>query len=260
LYPLDEIVLPTTQADDLQDVPAAGKKLAASRRSDFEKISKAGRWKQAIQAYLASISYADAQLGRVLDALEQSPYANNTLIVLWSDHGWHLGEKQHWHKSTLWEEATRIPLIILAPGYPAGDCTRPVSLLDIFPTLNELCHLGPVNSLEGNSLVPLLSAPRTTWNRPALIQYQRGNAAVRSQRFRYIRYHDSSEELYDHELDPNEWKNLAADRKYATIKQELAKWLPKKWAPPAATKSAFRFDPTSFTWTHKKTGRKTSGK
>ncbi|MEC9003094.1 MAG: sulfatase [Planctomycetota bacterium] len=259
-YPLDSIVLPKTRDHDLDDVPPAGQKLAAARRADFKKIRQAGRWKQAIQAYLASISYADAQLGRVLAALENSPHARNTVIVLWSDHGWHLGEKQHWHKSTLWEEATHVPLIISAPGFPSGDCTRPVSLLDLYPTLNNLCHLKTVAGLEGNNLVPLLRDPQTPWNPPALTEFQRGNAAVRSERYRYIRYRDGSEELYDHQVDPHEWKNIAMDGKHANIMQDLRKWLPTQWAPSAPTKSTFDFNPTTFTWTHKKTGKTISGR
>jgi arylsulfatase A-like enzyme len=260
LYALDEIRLPHVLDDDLDDIPTEGRKLAKARRSDFETIRDAGRWKHAIQAYLASISYADEQLGRVLDALDAGPYADNTIIVLWSDHGWHLGEKGHWHKSTLWEEATRVPLIISAPGYDPGLCDRPVSLLNLFPTLNELCGLPSIQAHDGVSLVPLLCDPQTRWNRPAVIEFRRGNAAVRSDRYRYIRYRDGGEELYDHQSDPLEWHNLAAGPEHAAIKTELAKWIPKHWAESAPTKSAFHFDPETFTWTHKKTGKTVSGK
>ncbi len=117
LYPLDGVVLPEVLEDDLDDIPAEGRRLSKARRADFERIKKAGKWKEAVQAYLASISFADAQLGRVLDALERSPYKSNTVIVFWSDHGWHLGEKNHWHKMTLWEEAARIPFIWVAPAF-----------------------------------------------------------------------------------------------------------------------------------------------
>ena len=265
MYPLDEIRLPQVRTDDLDDVPAEGKKLAQARRGDYETIRDAGRWKHAIRAYLASISYADDQLGRVLDSLDAGPHAANTVVVLWSDHGWHLGEKGHWHKSTLWEEATRVPLVISVPGYRPGVCERPVSLLDLYPTLKELCRVtnpsgGKSQRLDGVSLAPLLRNPRAPWNRPAVIEYQRGNAAVRSDRYRYIRYHDGSEELYDHETDPLEWNNLAGSATHASVKAELAKWLPKHWAESARTKSAFQFDPESFTWIDKKTGRITTGK
>ena len=260
LYPLDEIVVPKVPGNDLDDLPAAGLELAAARRSDLMTINNAGKRKEAIQAYLASISYADAQLGRILKTLEQSPSAANTIVVLWSDHGWHLGEKHHWHKSTLWEEATRVPLIIDAPGQPAGICHRPVSLLDLYPTLQDLCQLKTNQALDGVSLAPLLRDPATQWDLPAITEFKLGNAAVRSQRYRYIRYQDGSEELYDHQVDPQEWTNLASDNKYRESKRQLSNWIAKNWAPSAPTKKAFRFDPQTFTWTDKKTGRTISGK
>jgi len=260
LYPLDKIVLPRVPDNDLDDLPAAGLKLAGVRRSDLLAIKNAGKRRHAIGAYLASISYADAQLGRVLEALEKSPFAANTIVVLWSDHGWHLGEKQHWHKSTLWEEATRVPLIIHAPGRAAGICHHPVSLLDLYPTLRDLCQLKPGRTLDGVSLAPLLRDPASKWDRPAVTEFKLGNAAVRSQRYRYIRYQDGSEELYDHQVDPQEWTNLANEKKYVQTKRELGNWIVKDWAPSAATKKAFRFDPETYTWNEKKTGRKISGK
>ena len=259
-YPLNKIVLPRVFADDLDDLPTQGLKFAKARRSDFETIRKAGKWKHAVRAYLASITCADERLGRVLDALDQSPYAQQTIVVLWSDHGWHLGEKQHWHKTTLWEEATRVPLIICAPGIQPGVCDRPVSLIDVYPTLNELSGLNAIEAHDGVSLVPLLQNPRAEWQRPAVIEFKRGNAAVRSQRYRYIRYRDGGEELYDHQSDPHEWHNLAVLQEHQGTKRKLAAWLPKTWAEAAATKGAFRFDPQAFTWTHKKTGKVTYGK
>jgi choline-sulfatase len=259
-YSLDEIVLPQVRDDDLDDVPLGGRKLAEARRSDFETIRNADRWKHAIRAYLASITYADDQLGRVLDALDASDQASNTIIVLWSDHGWHLGEKGHWHKSTLWEEATRVPLVISAPGHHPGVCDRPVNLLDLYPTLNELCGLAAIESHDGVSLVPLVRDPQANWDRPAVIEYKRGNAAVRSDRYRYIRYRDGGEELYDHKTDPHEWHNLADSPAHAAIKTVLAESITRQWAEEAPTKRAFAFDPDAFTWTDKKTGKTTSGK
>jgi len=255
MYPLESIRLPEVRADDLDDVPAEGRALAKARRADFETIRSAKRWKHALQAYLASISFADAQVGRVLDALDAAGRAGDTVVVLWSDHGWHLGEKGHWHKSTLWEEATRVPLVIAAPGRRPGVCTRPVSLLDLFPTLNDLCGLAPIAAHDGVSLVPLLEDPARAWNRPAVVEYHRGNAAVRSERYRYIRYHDGGEELYDHQADPHEWHNLADRADLAAVKADLARRLPERWAESAPTKGAFRFDPDAFTWTEKKTGK-----
>jgi choline-sulfatase len=259
LYSLDEIVLPAVPEDDLDDIPAAGLSFAEARRSDWELIRDAGKWKQAVRAYLASITYADSQLGRVLDALDRSPHGKNTIIVLWSDHGWHLGEKQHWHKSTLWEESTRVPLIISVPGYQPGTCDRPVSLLDLFPTLSELTALAAIQSHDGTSLTPLLRDPQADWDRCAVIEFQRGNAAVRSQRYRYIRYRNGGEELYDHRVDPHEWDNLAASGKHADVKRQLAGWIAKDWAESAAKKNAFVFDPEEFKWTCKKSGKVTYG-
>jgi choline-sulfatase len=277
LYPFGEVVLPEVPDDDLEDVPDGGLAFAKVRRSDLQAIRKTNAWKQAVRAYLASISYADQQLGRVLNALDHSPHATNTVIVFWSDHGWHLGEKKHWHKSTLWEEATRVPLIIRSLRYRPGVCDRPVSLLDLYPTLTELCTAGfqPATldgiravanpsrgrtQLDGVSLVPLLQDPKAEWNRPAVIEYKQGNVAVRSERYRYIRYRDGGEELYDHRTDPHEWNNIAAREDLAAIKSELTRWITKQWAEPALTKGAFRFDPDAFTWTHRKTGSTTHGK
>ena len=250
LYPLESIRLPKTPAEDLDDVPAEGQVLSAKRRAEFLNIKQHGKWKEAIRAYLASISFADAQLGRLLDALEQSPHQRNTIIVFWSDHGWHLGEKNHWHKSTLWEEATRIPFIISAPGVTrAGTvCERSVDTLSIYPTLLELCGIMPTPDLDGTSIVSLLKDPARQWTIPAITEFQRGQCAVRSERYRYIRYRDGTEELYDHAKDPNEWTNLAGVAEYKSVIQKHAPWISKQFAPNAPLKNAYRFDPNTYTW------------
>lgn len=259
LYPVKEIQLPPTLANDLDDLPAVALKLAKDRRSDWKAIQSQQKWKHAIRAYLASISYADSQLGRVLAAFDSSPYATNTIVVLWSDHGWHLGSKLHWHKSTLWEEATRVPLIIDAPEMKPGVCDAPVSLISIFPTLLDLCGQPAPQQLDGPTLVPLLKDPNTPWTELAVIEFRRGNAAVRDARYRLIRYADGGEELYDHKTDPSEWRNLADRPETEATRNRLSKWLPKAWAEPAATKSQFDFDPDTFQWTNRKTGEVTSG-
>ena len=141
-----------------------------------------------------------------------------------------------------------------------GVCDRPVSLVDLYPTLNELAGLKTIEAHDGVSLAPLLQDPKVDWNRPAVIEFKRGNAAVRSDRYRYIRYHDGGEELYDHKTDPHEWCNLAASKERQAIKQELAGWIAKEWAKSAPTKSTYFFDPHAFTWTNKKTGKVTHGK
>jgi len=234
LYPDDDSILPAVKADDRDDVPPFAwylhwklpePRLAWARRED--------QWRPLVRSYLASISFADAMLGRILDALEASGAAENTVICLWSDHGWHLGEKGITGKNTLWEPSTRVPLIFAGPGVAAGTkCGRPAELLDVYPTLVDLCGLPPREGLEGLSLVPQLkdaSAPR---DHPAITTHGPGNHGLRTERWRYIRYADGSEELYDLAADPEEWANLANHPKHADAKRDLAKWLPTMNAKP----------------------------
>jgi arylsulfatase A-like enzyme len=258
-YKVDEIVLPPRKTDDLNDVPPAGLQMAGQRSMDFKLILEEDRYREAVRAYLASISFADALVGRLVDALKASGRADRTIIVLWSDHGWHLGEKDTWHKMTLWRRATRVPLIVVAPGIttPGTRCDRPVDLLDIYPTLVELCGLpGPPQKLDGLSLVPLLKCSNAPRDRPALTTYQRGNHAVSGERYRLIHYQDGSEEFYDITEDPHEWTNLAGNPDYDAARKRLANWLPKIDAPGAPTKGAFRFDPDTYTWLRRDSGGK----
>ncbi len=171
-------------------------------------------------------------LGRLLDGLDASPYVDNTIIVLWSDHGFHLGERETWEKFTLWEESTRVALMIVAPGVtkPGSVCQQPVSLLDIYPTLVELSGVKSRPELEGQCLVPLLKNPETSTGR-AVVTTWLNHHAVRSRRWRYIRYDDGSEELYDHQNDPDEFANLAAKKEFSAVRQELARWLPEVKVP-----------------------------
>lgn len=252
-YPLDEIVLPEVKEDDLADVPTEGKQLARATSKEFQTIKEAGQWKQAIQAYLASITFADKQIGDILSALENSKYKDNTIIVLWSDHGWHLGSKEHWHKQTLWEEATRIPFIIKAPGVTqAGQfCDQPVDMVNVFPTLLNLCGLPPKDDLDGHDMTPLLRAPNASWEYPAMSEIKTGNVSVRTRHWRYTRYMDGTEELYDHSKDPGEWVNLAADTQYETIKAAHRQWIPQSFATPVPDKSSFFFDPYAYTFLNK---------
>ena len=231
-YPLDGIVLPEVKEDDLDDVPPAGIAMAKPN-GDHAKVLKYKQWEHAVRGYLACITYADGQIGRLLDALDHSDYAKNTIVVLWTDHGWHLGEKHHWRKFTLWEEAGRVPMVFVVPGVTkAGtQCERTVSLLDIYPTLADLCDLPVGEHLEGKSLRPLLADPAAAWDRPVVTTHGRNNHSVRSERWRYIRYADGSEELYDHQEDPMEWTNLAGDSKAAAVKGRLAEWLPNVNVP-----------------------------
>lgn len=225
LYPLDRITLPETRADDLDDLPPVGRSMAAIQI--HKKIVDADQWKKAIQAYLACITFADHCLGALLDALDRSPHADNTIIALWSDHGWHLGEKQHWRKFTLWERATHAPFIMAGPGIARGAvCDQPVELLGLYPTLTELAGVPLPPGPEGRSLVPLLKNPGQDWPYPAVTTWLKGNHAVRFGPWRYIRYHDGGEELYDHRSDPNEFTNLASDPQFAATIAQLRAYLP----------------------------------
>jgi arylsulfatase A-like enzyme len=234
LYPLDKIKRPDVIENDLEDIPEAGVRIAKPE-GDHRFVVENNQWEKAIQGYLASITFFDAQLGRVLDALDTSAYKDNTIIVLFGDHGWHLGEKEHWRKFALWEEATRVPLIIVAPGITGTDTQseRTVNLIDIYPTLVELCRLPAKKELEGTSIVPLLKHPQAKWEQPSLTTHGLGNHSLRSERWRYTRYADGSEELYDHDKDPNEWLNLAKNEAFTDVKKDLSKWLPKTDAPDA---------------------------
>lgn len=241
LHPLDAVTLPVVNEHDLDDVPAAGRRFAidgvgfvAVPGGDHANVLRYRQWARGVQGYLAACSFVDAQVGRVLAALEASPHAPNTIVMVWGDHGWHLGEKLHWRKHALWEEANRCALFVAAPGVAKAGalCERPVSLLDLYPTLIELCGLPPRSELDGHSLVPLLKDPQTARDDPSLTTYGWGNHSVRTQRWRYIRYADGSEELYDHQKDDLEWTNLAADPDFQGIKRDLARLLPHKNAPP----------------------------
>lgn len=237
MHPLDQIDLPPVQAEDLADVPTSGRMMAHAF-GDHARIVESGRWNEAVQAYLAAISYVDGQVGRVLDALDQSEYRDNTIVCLWGDHGWHLGEKEHWRKFALWEESTRAPLIWIAPGITqaGGVCSRPVDFMSIYPTLCDLAGVAQPASVQGATLRSLLIDPTSEWSQVALTTYGRDNHAVRSERWRYIRYSDGSEELYDHQRDPYEWLNVANNPAHAGLKRELAQHFPTLNVPAAAAK------------------------
>lgn len=235
LYPDDDRLLPKIKEDDRDDTPRFSWYLHWHLPEPRLKwLRENQQWRNLVRSYLASISFVDAQIGRILDALEKSGLAENTIIVLWSDHGWHLGEKLITGKNTLWEESTRVPLIFAGPGVAKGGrCTQPVELLDIYPTLIELCGLSSRKDLEGISLLPQLRDPTTKRERPAITSHNQGNHAIRSEHWRYIRYADGSEELYDHRSDPKEWTNLAGRPEVVSIIEEHRRWIPKIDRPPA---------------------------
>ncbi len=232
LFPLESIKLPPYLENDLDDLPPAAVRMAHPE-TDHVPMQKSGRWKEAIQAYLATIAYCDMNLGRLLDAFEKSAYRDNTIICLWGDHGWHLGEKHHWRKFALWEEATKAPFMWVVPGVtkPNTLCERTVDFMSIFPTLTDLCGIPTPAHNEGVSIRRLLADPKAAWDLPALTTYRYGNHTVRSEGWRYIRYANGDEELYDEAKDPNEWTNLAAKPELAARKAELATFLPKSNAP-----------------------------
>ncbi|MGB7345873.1 MAG: sulfatase-like hydrolase/transferase [Pirellulaceae bacterium] len=228
-FPLDEIQLPPGyNADDLDDLPPAGKSHGPNRY--FPHIQAHGQWKAAIQGYLASIAFADAMVGRVIDALQSGPNRDNTVVVLWSDHGWHLGEKQHWQKYTAWRICTRVPLIIRAPtgtpGLPDGTkpgvtCDAPVNLLSLFPTLTDLAGLPSQAHHDGPSLLPLLNDPAAEWSHVSITHLGKpGNFGLSANRWRMIQYDNGDNELYDIQSDRYEWTNLADQPQHT---EQLAK-------------------------------------
>lgn len=225
MFPLETIQLPPHREDDLNDVPPAGVKMAGG---DHAKIVASGRWKEAVQAYLATIAFCDSQVGRLLDGYEKSPQRDNTIICLWSDHGWSLGEKSHWRKFALWEEPTRTVFAWKVPGVtPAGGvCARAVDYTCIYPTLCNLTGIAPPAHLEGRDISALLKDPQAPWDGAAITTHGRQNHTVRTEGWRYIRYADGGEELYDESSDPLEYINLAQKPEHAARKAELAKLLP----------------------------------
>ena len=239
-HPITEVDLPEVLANDLEDIPKAGS--AKLKRHWHQWLVDHGKWEGAVRGYNASVSFADDMIGRLLTALDSGPLADNTVIVLWSDHGYHLGQKQHWEKFALWEQTTRVPFIIAGPGVSktGRSCGQPVSLLDIYPTLNELCRLQPGERLDGESLVPLLKNPELRTGRAVVTTHGFKNHAVRSDNWRYIRYADGSEELYDQADDPKNFHNLANQSQFDFAKQELAAWLPKVDAERHPTQNSQR--------------------
>ena len=237
-YPLDLTKIPPFKKNDLDDVPEIGRNMALKeefiyKNTTAQPVNSPGGLKKMVQSYQASADFADQMVGRILDKLDACGLADNTIIVLFADHGYHLGDKESCVKFTLWEKANHVPFIIVAPGVtkPGTVCEKPVTLLNIYPTLLELCGLEPSSEIDGKSLVPLLKNVDARWRHPAVMTMGRGNHAVRSEQWRYIHYSDGTEELYNHENDPWEWTNLAGNPDYAKVIAEHNKWLPKKEAP-----------------------------
>lgn len=231
------IQLPPVLATDLEDLGPVAKDIALTPRTAgaHATVIRFHQWEEAVAAYLACVYFVDAQIGRLLDALEATGHARDTAIVIWGDHGWHLGEKQHWGKSTGWERATRVPLLIVPPlrdrdRYAVGKSTKePVSLIDLYPTVLEIADVPPPSTgLDGQSLVPLLRNPDRVTERAVITTFFGEHFSVGDRHWRYIRYSDGSEELYDHRTDPNEWNNLAEKPEYDDVKSRLAGMLPRE--------------------------------
>jgi uncharacterized sulfatase len=228
MYPLERIRVPTFTPEQTAGVPPP----ALWTRPPNWGVSEDGL-RRSIQAYYASISFLDAQAGRILDALERLRLADNTIVVFVSDHGYHLGELGQWMKMSLFERSARNPLVVAGPGIARGASTRTVELLDLYPTLGDLAKLPLPAGLEGRSLTPLLKNPKAAWNRPAFTQVTRGGQpgfmgyTVRTEKWRYIEWDEGKRglQLYDEVDDPDELRNLAEDPKHVKIVAEMRQLL-----------------------------------
>ena len=232
MFPLESVQLPKTITEDLKDIPAYGVDITREKHVSptHEWVTENDQWKPMVQSYLACVSFVDAQVGRVLDALDKGKYGDNTYIVLFSDHGFHMGEKERHAKRSLWEDGARVPMMIVGPGIPEGQvCNKPVQLLDIYPTLLELSNLEADPKHEGKSLVSLLKNTEADWPNYARTSFGPGNYAIISERYRYIQYNDGSEEFYDHETDPNEWYNVINKEELAESIEQHRAQIPQSW-------------------------------
>ncbi|WAJ71738.1 sulfatase [Catenovulum adriaticum] len=226
MYPLESIKLPAVPAEDMQDIPAIAQN---NWSSGFAKLvmDRPDEWKRAVQGYLASTSFADAMIGHILQAWDNSEYADNTILVLWGDHGFQLGHKNRWEKFTLWKQGSHTPFIIKAPGKQAAMINKPVTLLNVYPTLLELANLPAKPDLDGVSLTPLMDNAKADWQRPAVLTYQQDNNAIIFENWNFIQYKDGSQELYNQTTDPHEYNNLIGQPQYAEVIEKLSEWLPE---------------------------------
>lgn len=236
-FPLASIKRPAEPdgVDDWADMPEFARRLARTHAhkplhkglSDHEFIVANQQWDLTIQAYQASIAFVDHQIGHLLKALKKNPRGRETYIVLVSDHGWHLGEKKHWCKGAIWEQTAHIPFIVHGPGVTRGSrCSQPVSLIDIYPTLLDFAGFEIPKWVDGTSVKAQLIKADTP-RPPVISSYGEGNTSIRTEHWRYIRYEDGSEELYDHRVDPNEWTNQAGNPEHAKLKARMAQMIPR---------------------------------
>jgi arylsulfatase A-like enzyme len=256
LYDVEAIKPPRYKADDLDDLPEKVRRAKTNRMRIHQRLVDTDSVEHAIHGYLASISYVDAMLGRILRTLRESPYADNTIVVLWSDHGYHHGEKGDWGKHTLWERTSNVPFIWSGGGVAKGaDVQTTVSLIDMYPTFIDLCGLPAVEGLDGTSLADTLKDPSTAVDRDVLLPYlQPEGYAIINQTWRYIHYSDDTEELYDVKKDPHEWDNLANEPTYRDVINHLRSAAPKRFAPAGTPKKTLRLvtENEQFRWTPKK--------
>ncbi|EDM28511.1 iduronate-2-sulfatase [Lentisphaera araneosa HTCC2155] len=232
MYPLDEIDLPKTLANDRDDIISDKGKPLYALSTTWERFEKADKHKEVVQAYMANVSFVDDCLGVLLEGLNKSKYADNTIVILWGDHGWHLGEKQRYGKTLLWQESARVPMMIKVPGVTPKSkrCNGVVNLIDMYPTLADLCGLPPYSENDGRSFAELVHNPDMTWDKPTLTTYGMGNHRIYDGRYSYIIY-KGGEELYDHKTDPMEWTNQARNPEFASIKKRLHAFVPKTNEP-----------------------------
>ena len=233
MYPLEDVELPETVDNDREDLPEIAKQLTLNSTAPRHRwMLENDEWRHAVRAYLATNSFVDHLVGMILESLDESGQRDNTIVVLWSDHGFHLGEKLRWAKRTLWEETSRVPMIFAGPGISeAARCERPVGLIDVYPTLLNLCGIDAKEGLDGMDISKLLEDPDADWGKPAICTFGPNNHSLRSQRYRYTVYADGSEELYDHDQDPHEWTNLIASdgsrsAEHDAVIAELREFLP----------------------------------
>jgi arylsulfatase A-like enzyme len=255
MYNREDIQLPEVLEGDWLDLPAHMKNRMTNRNKIRQELIALDAYKDAVLGYLAAVSFADAMLGRVLDTLEASAYKDNTVVIFWSDQGYHLGEKGQWGKHTLWQETTNVPLIIAGAGLP-GDQTvnTTVSLIDLYPTLIDLCGLTKPHEMDGISLMPILTNPGSAQDRNVLMPFhERGGYTVINQNYRYMRYNDGSEEFYDLKTDPLEWNNLAGDNSYRSMMDAMAASAPGTFAVEATPRNSLKLvlDGDTFYWEKK---------
>ena len=228
-YPLDKIRVPSLPDGYLEGLPEPARKSLTRKKEQLDLDPELAR--QAIQAYYASITVADAQIGQILDALDSLQLRDNTIVVFTSDHGYHMGEHGHWQKTTLFENATHVPLILAGPGIAAGATSRSLAeMVDFYPTLAELAGLNPPEAVAGISLVETLRDPSQATRTSALSQYDSGYS-ICTDRYRFTAWGEGGSEgreLYDHQTDPGEMTNLAEDPQHAETVERLSRLLAER--------------------------------